>query len=135
MSPALALTTTFIPSPSCLTDIYMYTLGGIHYFSLGPPNTNCFPSGWQPATAAYFSPGICPQDYGIACSSYNSIDSLTETVATCCPKLDSSLMRSERDNELIWFGIVAMLASPPPRFLGIRVRRAPLGSLQMDTWL
>jgi hypothetical protein len=96
MSSVLALTTTFVPSSSCLTDIYMYNPGGSRFFSLGPPDvSDCFPSGWEPATTAYFSPGVCPQGYGIACSSYNSIDTLTETIATCCPKSDSNLSLQE----------------------------------------
>jgi hypothetical protein len=85
MSP-VALTTTFVPPSSCLTDIYLYTtFYGWHFYSLGPPDTNCFPSGWIPATTAYFSPGVCPKGYDIACLTYNSISTLTETIATCCP--------------------------------------------------
>jgi hypothetical protein len=78
-----ALTTAFIPSPSCLSDLYFYQPTNF-YISLGPPSTSdCLPSGW--ALSGYFSPGICPSGYTIACSSSNSLDLLTETVATCCP--------------------------------------------------
>ena len=78
-----ALTTIFTPSPSCLSDLYFYQPTDF-YISLGPPSTSdCLPSGW--ALSGYFSPGICPSGYAIACSSLNSLGSLTETVATCCP--------------------------------------------------
>ncbi|KAN0073250.1 hypothetical protein V8E54_008470 [Elaphomyces granulatus] len=54
--------------------------------TLGPPDTSdCFPSGWEPVTTAYFSPGVCPIAYSIACWRDNSIGTLTETTATCCP--------------------------------------------------
>ncbi|KAN0079616.1 hypothetical protein V8E54_004830 [Elaphomyces granulatus] len=86
----IALTTTFVPPSSCLTDTYLYdsnpTQTFPYFYSLGPPDTSdCFPSGWGPATTAYFSPGVCPLGYSIACSNYNSIGTLTETIATCCP--------------------------------------------------
>jgi hypothetical protein len=80
--PSIPLTTTFTPSPSCLSDYYTFSNGE---FSLGPPQTSdCLPSGWQP-TSQYFSPGLCPSGYLIACSTVVSIDALTETQATCCP--------------------------------------------------
>jgi hypothetical protein len=87
----LALTTTFVPPPSCLTGVYLYeSQSSISYYSLGPPDTSdCFPSGWEPVTTAYFSPGVCPLGYNIACTNYNSTDTLNETIATCCPRLDS----------------------------------------------
>ncbi|KAN0079615.1 hypothetical protein V8E54_004829 [Elaphomyces granulatus] len=87
----LALTTTFVPPPPCLTDVYLYHQTGstrpiatYYEYDLGPPDTSdCFPSGWE--ATAYFSPGVCPLGYNIACSSHNSIGTLTETTATCCP--------------------------------------------------
>ncbi|KAN0076383.1 hypothetical protein V8E54_006525 [Elaphomyces granulatus] len=91
MSQAVpALTTTFVPPSSCLTDTYLYDITPNqpypYFYNLGPPDTsNCFPSGWEPTTTAYFSPGVCPLGYNIACSNYNSIGTLTETTATCCP--------------------------------------------------
>jgi hypothetical protein len=36
-------------------------------------------------TSQYFSPGICPSGYSVGCSSLNSISTLTETRALCCP--------------------------------------------------
>jgi len=96
MSQAVpTLTTTFVPPSSCLTDTYLYvaTLNQPYpyFYSLGPPDTSdCFPSGWKPATTAYFSPEVCPLDYNIACSNYNSIGTLTETIATCCPSCSSA---------------------------------------------
>lgn len=92
----LALTTTFVPASSCLTDVYLYYTSlksqthPYYFYSLGPPDTSdCFPSGWEPVTTTYFSPGVCPHGYDVACSNYNFIGTLTETIATCCPKLDS----------------------------------------------
>jgi hypothetical protein len=79
---SIPLTTTFTPSPSCLSDYYTFSSGEL---SLGPPQTSdCLPSGWKP-TSQYFSPGLCPSGYTIACSTVVSIDTLTETQATCCP--------------------------------------------------
>lgn len=93
-----ALTTTFTPAPSCLRDTYVWnaTVGKscgsgsstvpCVYASLGPPSTSaCLPSGYNWDTTAYFSPGICPSGYMIACSSVVSIGSVSETRATCCP--------------------------------------------------
>ena len=81
----MALTTTFEPSPSCLSDVYSTTTGILNYLSLGPSESaQCFPSSWQP-TAQYFSPGICPSGYAIACSNTNG----AETQATCCPSFYS----------------------------------------------
>ncbi|KAN0079621.1 hypothetical protein V8E54_004835 [Elaphomyces granulatus] len=85
----LALTTTFVPAPPCLTDVYLYyntTPTPTYFYSLGPPDTSdCFPPGWKPVNTTYFSPGVCPLGYRVACSTYNSIGTLTETTATCCP--------------------------------------------------
>ena len=79
-----ALTTIFTPSSSCLSDLYFYQPPNAYYINLGPPSTpDCLPSGW--ALSGHYSPGICPSGYIVACSSLNSLGSLTETVATCCP--------------------------------------------------
>ncbi|PMD47787.1 subtilisin-like protein [Hyaloscypha variabilis F] len=92
-----ALTTTFTPSPSCLVDLYQYPYTSItcyegtipvscQYVQLGPPSTSaCFPPGWSPASTIYFSPGICPSGYGVACAETIVTGTLPETRATCCP--------------------------------------------------
>ncbi|KAL1979603.1 hypothetical protein VTN96DRAFT_5443 [Rasamsonia emersonii] len=93
-----ALTTTFTPAPSCLRDTYVWNATVGHscgfgsstvpcvYASLGPPSTSaCLPPGYNWDTTAYFSPGICPSGYEIACESVVSIGSVSETRATCCP--------------------------------------------------
>jgi hypothetical protein len=78
-----ALTTTFTPSPSCLSDYYL--IGSPPYLSLGPPSTSaCLPSGWE-VTSQYFSPGLCPSGYEIACSAVIGLGTFAETRATCCP--------------------------------------------------
>jgi hypothetical protein len=98
----LPLTTVFIPPADCFTDVSL--LSGYGYptsysVGLGPGNefsdctpcwlglastSTCFPSGWS--QSAVFSPGVCPDGYYAACSSINSIGTLSETVATCCPR-------------------------------------------------
>jgi hypothetical protein len=101
MSPSPPLTTLFVPPNSCLTDVYWYSftsgqtpqvLGtgigvgspGQHYLGL-PGSSGCLPTGWAPCD--YYSPGICPGGYTIACSSSHSVGgTVTETVATCCPR-------------------------------------------------
>jgi hypothetical protein len=89
-APALTrpiLTTTFTPSAGCLSDIYLYNNDGGPYATLGPPEiSDCFPAGWRPDLTARFSPGICPSGYIVACSSAVTIEDLSETTATCCPR-------------------------------------------------
>jgi hypothetical protein len=91
VTKSMALTTIFTPSPSCLSDYYVIhlpeydSLTSSGYVSLGPPTTSaCLPLGWE-VTSQYFSPGLCPSGYKIACSILNSIGSITETQAICCP--------------------------------------------------
>ncbi|CAK7265641.1 hypothetical protein SEPCBS57363_001686 [Sporothrix epigloea] len=95
MSSVPALTTTFVPSPSCTIDIYMesFSTGLIcavgtqivpcNYYHLGVDSStsDCFPSGWASTSDAYFSPGICPSGYTQACQNVTG----SETRATCCP--------------------------------------------------
>lgn len=77
----MALTTTFQPASSCISDIYSTTTGFLNYLSLGPPDSpECFPSGWEP-TSQFFSPGICPSGYAVACQNING----GETQGICCP--------------------------------------------------
>ncbi|KAE8442476.1 hypothetical protein EG329_003319 [Mollisiaceae sp. DMI_Dod_QoI] len=82
----IPLTTQFAPSASCLTDLYattakIFVTDAIGYAQLGPPaNAACQPSGWD-STSQYFSPGMCPSGYGVACSNIVGV----ETQATCCP--------------------------------------------------
>jgi hypothetical protein len=83
------LTTTFIPPPSCTSSfahVYITTdPGGTAAFG-GPVSPDgCFPTNYQNPLSNYYSPGICPLGYTAACSSLNSLGSLTETAVTCCP--------------------------------------------------
>ncbi|KKZ62025.1 hypothetical protein EMCG_03487 [[Emmonsia] crescens] len=97
-----ALTTRFPPPASCLNDAYevhsLQTVPGSErvlekiYHELGPRSADCFPSGgylpWevdQVAKNAFYSPAVCPSGYLICSSDENSIGTLTETRATCCP--------------------------------------------------
>lgn len=80
----IPLTTTFTRLPSCLSDYY-WNVSNVPFISLGPTSTpDCIPSGWA-ITSQYFSPGLCPSGYKIACSSLTSLGNNTETRATCCP--------------------------------------------------
>jgi len=94
LSSPPSLTTLFVPPNSCFTDAYWYLFtsgqtpevagpGAASYLGL-PWSTNCLPTNW--AASSYFSPGICPGGYTIACSSFNIVETVTETVATCCPR-------------------------------------------------
>ncbi len=99
LTTSIPLTTTFTPSPSCLSDYYW--MGS--FLSLGPPITaDCLPSGWQ-LTSQHFSPGLCPSGYVIAYSTTIALGSLTETQATCCP---SSYLCQTGDN-YPWFSTEA----------------------------
>ncbi|KAF5639621.1 nitrogen metabolic regulation nmr [Fusarium sp. NRRL 52700] len=92
-----ALTTTFTPAKSCF-QYYKYRYTGDEltcleggtgapsactYMQLGPSGSdaNCFPSSLELGSTFYYSPGICPSGYEVACSSTVG----GETRATCCP--------------------------------------------------
>ena len=91
------LTTIFTPPAGCLdpnniidvwTTVCNYGPASCEYQLLGqPPDSpkTCMPPSYNPSGNNYYSPGLCPSGYVTACSSVNSIGSLTETVATCCP--------------------------------------------------
>ncbi|KIM98166.1 hypothetical protein OIDMADRAFT_147639, partial [Oidiodendron maius Zn] len=81
------LTTTFIPPSSCISSFSnVYIVGSLRYVAAGPVSTDgCFPSNYNDAQNNYYSPGICPARYTSACSSIDSIGTLTETAVICCP--------------------------------------------------
>ncbi|KAH6968058.1 hypothetical protein HG530_007812 [Fusarium avenaceum] len=91
------LTTTFTPAKSCF-QYYKYRYTGNEltcleggtgapsvctYMQLGPSgsNSDCFPSSLELGSTFYYSPGICPSGFEVACSSTFG----GETRATCCP--------------------------------------------------
>ncbi|GKU07412.1 hypothetical protein FLAG1_07840 [Fusarium langsethiae] len=91
------LTTTFTPAKSCF-QYYRYRYTGNEltcrerrtgapiactYMQLGPSgsNSDCFPSSLELGSAFYYSPGVCPSGFEVACSSTFG----AETRATCCP--------------------------------------------------
>jgi hypothetical protein len=99
----LPLTTVFTPPPSCFTAISQYSPYGYpNSYSVNlapgdegctacwlglPTSTNCFPSAWD--VSAVYSASVCPQGYHLACSSINRINTTaSETVGTCCPRLE-----------------------------------------------
>jgi hypothetical protein len=82
------LTTTFTPPPACQSSLSsVYSLSGSSFFIAGPadPSGGCFPRGYAGSLAQYYSPGVCPAGYTVACASLLSVGAATETVATCCP--------------------------------------------------
>ena len=81
----LPLTTTFIPLSVCYTEYPETSSSGITVWTEGPveSHTQCYPPGYD--TVAYYSPGLCPMSWTIVANSTNSINTLTETHATCCP--------------------------------------------------
>ncbi|KAI0837466.1 hypothetical protein F5Y06DRAFT_304293 [Hypoxylon sp. FL0890] len=94
MSNLGPLTTTFTPASECSSAVlgiaFMQTLddGNIAthtYQSLGLGATSeCYPPGYG-GPSDYYSPGVCPAGWGLACGTVYSIASLTETTAKCCP--------------------------------------------------
>ncbi|KAI7759314.1 hypothetical protein LZL87_008691 [Fusarium oxysporum] len=91
------LTTTFTPAKSCF-QYYKYRYTGDEltcleggtgapsactYMQLGPSGSDadCFPSSLELGSTFYYSPGICPSGFEVACSSTVG----GETRATCCP--------------------------------------------------
>jgi hypothetical protein len=93
----LALTTTFTPPASCfgtnaiidvLTTVCAGTLASCQYLVLGQApdgSKTCMPPGYTAGGDYFYSPGICPSGYTTACYSLNSVGSVTQTAATCCP--------------------------------------------------
>ncbi|OBS22826.1 hypothetical protein FPOA_09150 [Fusarium poae] len=94
---APSLTTTFEPAKSCF-QYYKYRYSGddltclsggtgapsvCTYMQLGPSasDADCFPSSLELSSTFYYSPGICPSGFEVACSSTVG----GETRATCCP--------------------------------------------------
>jgi hypothetical protein len=88
MAGFTALTTTFTPPASCLSDVYLSDQSNIPAIILGNPQgtASCLPSGIDPLRTSFFSPGLyCPSGYTNACSTTVTIGSAKETQVTCCP--------------------------------------------------
>ncbi|KAJ8127126.1 hypothetical protein O1611_g6514 [Lasiodiplodia mahajangana] len=84
------LTTTYEPPPSCtasfLTDFRPMDAWDI----MGPLETrgDCFPRNYEDDAKKYYSPGICPAGYTVACADLAlgpSGGPTLVTTATCCP--------------------------------------------------
>jgi hypothetical protein len=96
-----ALTTTFTPPPSCITNAPITTdnndlsslFSSESLFNNGPSgaahvHTHCFPSGYPHNAAFYYSPGLCPSGWTLNTSpavqqNFETISG--ETVGVCCP--------------------------------------------------
>ncbi|KAM7206209.1 hypothetical protein V8F33_000495, partial [Rhypophila sp. PSN 637] len=65
-------------------DSYSYVQGPLY-----ESGSDCYPSGYEPAPSAYYSPGLsCPQGYTAACSNVATVGTAmveTETAWICCP--------------------------------------------------
>ncbi|KAH8891510.1 hypothetical protein GQ53DRAFT_147921 [Thozetella sp. PMI_491] len=79
------LTTAFAPaaSASCATTIFVES-NTVNWLQYGPISTDaCLPPSFNPFAGHYYSPGICPSGYTIACSFQGDSGSVTE--GQCCP--------------------------------------------------
>ncbi|KAM7222097.1 hypothetical protein V8F06_002602 [Rhypophila decipiens] len=90
------LTTVFKAPSSCTTNtpqIYqVHSTGDSYSYVQGPlyeSGSDCYPSGYEPAPSAYYSPGSsCPHGYTAACSNVATVGTVvveTETALICCP--------------------------------------------------
>ena len=87
------LTTIFRAPSSCTTttpQIYQIWTGKESRYEQGPlftSGSNCFPSGYNPLSDNYYSPGFCPHGYTAACTRTGSqrTATQTETALICCP--------------------------------------------------
>ncbi|KAF2020503.1 hypothetical protein BU24DRAFT_469266 [Aaosphaeria arxii CBS 175.79] len=90
-----ALTTRFVPKYGCTQSVYAWVsadsakipLEFSYFYILGPQNyTDCYPSDYVTRSDAYYSPGLCPSEWSLGCTSQSTSDGLIETQAICCPK-------------------------------------------------
>src|SRR5436305_15222935 len=99
MAQPPTLTTQFTPPSSCLATSAFYQIWtsvcasplitcDMELFGV-PDITGCFPPGYTPSLDFYYSPGVCPSGYTPACTSFNTVSSLIETIYTCCPTYGS----------------------------------------------
>ncbi|KAF2149652.1 hypothetical protein K461DRAFT_271218 [Myriangium duriaei CBS 260.36] len=86
------LTTTFTPGAGCSHSTGLYAMISCgttcEWWVEGPLSLaipNCFPARYTQFLSHYYSPGICPSGYTVACTSTNEAASVSETVQTCCP--------------------------------------------------
>lgn len=101
-----ALTTVFTPPASCFASTNIWQVWEPEetdwYELVGPPDASgCMPSGYEVATTAFFSPGICPSGFTAASSNTATIADLTETTHVCCPTAyDFTTQPTERPTDL-----------------------------------
>lgn len=92
-----SLTTGFEPAASgCLDpDVFWIETGGGDgedgglSMQQGVPYTQrpaCYPKDYVPVSSSYYSPGVCPPNYTVACSSTLIQDSVPVTAHVCCPE-------------------------------------------------
>lgn len=96
MSHLGPLTTTFTPPASCSDStgiIQVRTVNEddssrpsvITQVSQGPLQIgDCFPTNYEPIRGNYYSPGVCPSGYDVACTGISDAFA-NDIVVTCCP--------------------------------------------------
>jgi hypothetical protein len=79
--------TTYSMPQSCSDSLStLYNISPGSYLLQGATDmTTCFPSGYGEFQSDYYSPGVCPGGYTVACSRKSTAGSVTETIQTCCP--------------------------------------------------
>lgn len=88
--PRVPLTTTFTPTPTDCSGIYIPTQLAIFLIH---DQTTCLPGGFTTAESSFFSPGIaCPSGYWSACHDNTGVPSIT--TVTCCPTFGSDISLS-----------------------------------------
>lgn len=84
-----ALTTTYTPSGTQCNSIHYDTNptppGWFVLGAIAEDSTDCYPAGYTRVPEYYYSPGICPSGYTVACQTEGTTYSTVTTVATCCP--------------------------------------------------
>ncbi|KAK8112567.1 hypothetical protein PG984_013093 [Apiospora sp. TS-2023a] len=84
--------TTEFPVPQTCTSTFLGDNGQagpgniwIQFGTVGPSyQSDCFPPNFHALDPYYYSPGVCPQGYTVACAAGLGEDAAT-TVGTCCP--------------------------------------------------
>ncbi|KAF4485537.1 hypothetical protein CGGC5_v008516 [Colletotrichum fructicola Nara gc5] len=91
-------------SPTCISpdQYWLEERDGQSYVQQGPPFTQapeCFPSGFTPVPASYYSLGECPSGYTAACLATLSGDGGKIKQKICCPNVGKYFCPSESATE------------------------------------
>ncbi|KAH9229811.1 hypothetical protein K456DRAFT_40040 [Colletotrichum gloeosporioides 23] len=99
-----SLTTIFSPALTCISpdQYWLEERDGQSYVQQGPPFTQapeCFPSGFTPVPASYYSPGVCPSRYTAVCLATLSGDGVKIKQNICCPNVGKYFCPSKKATE------------------------------------